>query len=138
MPFCPECKYEYNSNISLCPDCNETLVSKLPDENNNQDIEEMVKDWIPLARFTSDQISAMVLDSMHKKDIPAVILSGTGHFGSTGQMGISSFRPVGGSYTLMIPKEHIVVADLEGRGIMGEHWETSLLVDLKEIDNPDN
>lgn len=32
MPFCPNCRYEYNPDVSKCPDCNVLLVSSLDDE----------------------------------------------------------------------------------------------------------
>lgn len=32
MPFCPDCKYEYNPGIKKCPDCGSRLVDKLPEE----------------------------------------------------------------------------------------------------------
>jgi hypothetical protein len=30
MPFCPNCKVEYRSEITLCPDCQVNLVESLP------------------------------------------------------------------------------------------------------------
>ena len=133
MPFCPKCKYEYLSSVSKCPDCNEELVASLPKESDlTDDNFEKYKDWIPLARFNSDQIAALAIDSLRSKDIPAVVLSGTGHFGMTGQMGISSFRPVGGSYTLLVPEEYIVIADHESAIIFGDEWEKIKLLDLEE------
>ena len=30
MPFCPDCRYEYRSGVSDCPDCETPLVEKLP------------------------------------------------------------------------------------------------------------
>ena len=32
MAFCPACRYEYESGIHVCPDCDETLMEALPSE----------------------------------------------------------------------------------------------------------
>ena len=32
MPWCPKCKNEYRAGITVCPDCNETLVDELTEE----------------------------------------------------------------------------------------------------------
>ena len=133
MPFCPKCKYEYVASVSKCPDCNENLVDSLPKESDlTDDNFEKYKDWIPLAKFNSDQIAAMTLGSLRSKDIPSVILSGTGHFGMTGQMGASAFRPIGGSYTLLIPEEYVIIADKECKMIFGSEWDKVKIIDLEE------
>ncbi len=133
MPFCPKCKYEYVASVSKCPDCNENLVDSLPEESDlTDDNFEKYKDWIPLAKFNSDQIAAMTLGSLRSKDIPSVILSGTGHFGMTGQMGASAFRPIGGSYTLLIPEEYVIIADKECKMIFGSEWDKVKIIDLEE------
>ena len=31
MPYCPECRYEYQNTVSECPDCESPLVEALPD-----------------------------------------------------------------------------------------------------------
>ena len=30
MPFCPDCRYEYQTGVSDCPDCDTALVQELP------------------------------------------------------------------------------------------------------------
>ena len=128
MPFCPKCKYEYKAGTDACADCNTTLVESLAQD----DSPDTYKDWIPLARLTSSQYAEMVLECLRAKDIPAVIHSDAGHFGQTGQMGTSSFRPVGGAYTLMVPRDHVIKADSEAGTILGDVWEKSRLCDLDE------
>lgn len=129
MPFCPKCKYEYNWGVGVCPDCDERLVDKLPDEKEVADEGVEYKDWIALARLTSQMMAEMVVDSLRSKDIPAVIHSGTGHFGQAGAMGPSSYLSAGFGYTLMVPKEYIDDATQEAKVILGDEWVKATLVE---------
>jgi hypothetical protein len=29
MPYCPECRYEYKSQVKICPNCGEKLIARL-------------------------------------------------------------------------------------------------------------
>ncbi len=128
MPYCPKCRYEYENNISVCPDCDEKLVMSLPPEPDADD-EKIFKEWIPLARLQSTQLAEMTLEALRAKDIPAVLQSGVGYFGYVGTQGLSSYAPVGGGYTLLTPKEYVDRAVGEVKVILGEDWEKSKLVE---------
>ena len=130
MPFCPKCRYEYEPLVSICPDCDVRLVSKLAEPEDEEVFpHSQYKDWVQLARLTSQQHASQILEVLQSKEIPSVILSGAGHFGQTGQMGTDSFRPVGGGYTLVVPKEFVYDADQEALIIFGDQWETVRLID---------
>jgi hypothetical protein len=130
MPFCPKCEYEYKIGVAICPDCNEKLVERLPEKPDTDTQDERFKDWMPIARITSHQLAAMVLEALRAKGIAAVIDSGAGYFGETGQMGISSFRAVGGAYTLMVPEVYAKDACGEAAIILGDDWEKVRLIFL--------
>lgn len=134
MPFCPKCRYEYRQGVQICPDCGETLVASLPediDQDSKGQAEETVyKDWIQLARLTSQQYAELVVEGLRSKGIPAVVLSGTGHFGQLGMMNVSLYLPVGGGYSLMVPREFVDKADEEASLILGDMWEDAKLVDI--------
>jgi len=134
MPFCPECRYEYKEGIITCPDCGEKLVSVLPKKpaHNSADAEEdysQYQNWVQLVRLTSQQYAEMVVDALRSKNIPAVIHSGAGHFGITGQLGTNSFRPIGGGYSIMVPDKFAREADREGEAILGDTWRNSRVDD---------
>jgi len=132
MPFCPKCRYEYNPHVSKCPDCEETLVSELPPEEEGTFVDaEQYDDWVQLARFNSDGHAHMIEDALRSSGIPVVVLSGAGHFGQTGQMGFSSFRPVGGGFSMVVPAEFAEQADQIGGSILGEIWMKARLVDFE-------
>jgi len=123
MPFCPNCKYEYKATVSICPDCDEPLVDVLPEDVEGE-IEDAYDNWIPLCRLTSEQYAEMLVEALDSKDIPAIAHSGAGHFGITGQMGASSFRPIDGAfYTIMVPEEKADDAANEASIVMGDDWD---------------
>lgn len=88
-------------------------------------------DWIELGRLTSDQWAMTLKDVLEQKNIPVVILSAAGHFGATGQMGLSSYRPVEGYYSVMVPRERAGDADAEATGTLGDTWEKSRLWNIE-------
>jgi len=118
--FCPKCRYEYQPHLTECPDCNEKLVAVLPDEPKEESPEVT---WVQLARLTSFPSAHMIIDVLRSRDIPAVVLSGGGHFGHTGQMGSTSYRPIDGAYyTIAVPEEFVAEADAEAEAVLGEEW----------------
>ena len=154
--FCPKCKYEYNPEITICADCEETLVSevelaKVIEDEQKVSSETIVNelrelgflhqfenatahssdiDWVQIARLNSQPQSEMLLEVLHSKDIAAVIHSGTGYFGITGQLGMSSFQPIGGGYSLFVDKNSLTDVDNEARIVIGDEWEKCKLVDF--------
>jgi hypothetical protein len=70
MPFCPNCKTEYQEGIKVCADCNIKLVDSLPEERevDFNDLE---------CVFTCDQFyeAEMLRDNLESAGIAAQILS---------------------------------------------------------------
>ena len=151
--FCPKCKYEYTPVVTVCADCNETLVtaeelkavvedekkvdaSPLLEELTNgeafADAPDFPKDidWVHLARLNSQQVSEMLLEVLHAKNIAAVVHSETGYFGITGQLGMSSYSPIGGGYSLFVDRNSMDDVDNEASIMMGEEWEKCKLVNI--------
>lgn len=133
MPFCPECRYEYTGDVDRCPDCGKELVAELPplDEGDETSLEDKYRDWVQIARIRSYEFAEMVIDAWESKGIPCVMLSGTGYFGKTGQMGVSSPMPIGGGYSLMVPREFVSDADIEAEIILGDAWHEARLIDIE-------
>jgi len=130
MPFCPKCRYEYKSEISHCPDCEVRLVAELPEEPGTKVREP--EDWIELARLTSLEYADMIEEGLRSKNIPVVILSSSGHFAATGQMGASSAQPIGGGMSVMVAKEYAAAANREGQAILGEAWLEARLIEFED------
>ncbi len=134
MPFCPKCRCEYREGFAVCSDCGEKLVAYLPEDvkpgQQNDKSDEI--NWIPIARLTSYQYAEMVVEGLRSKDIPAIVRSGTGHFGITGQMGNFTFRPVGGGYVVLVSEELVADAIIEAEIILGDEWERTRLIEIDE------
>ena len=130
MPFCPQCKYEYESQIGKCPDCGVELVAQL--RQSEDELPELPKDWVALARLTSKEYADMIEEGLRSKEIPVVILSGAGHFSVTGQMGSGPILAAGGGFSVMVPADVIADADQECEIILGEAWPEARLVDIDE------
>ena len=130
MPFCPECKYEYEPTVSTCPDCSVSLVAHLPEPKEDRIL--TPDDWIALARLTSTEYAEMIEDVLRSKDIPVVILSNGGHFAMTGQMGSGSVQPIGGGLSVMVLKENVVEANRECQIILGDAWDDARLIDINK------
>ena len=129
MPFCPKCKYEYRPEVSECPDCGERLVSHLPLEPEDKDSQAKQYDWTPVARITSPQYGAMILEVLRAREIPAVLSDSSGHFSKIGAVGTSSFQPVAGvGTTLLVPGEYIEDAAREAQIILGDEWDHVKLI----------
>jgi hypothetical protein len=122
VPFCPKCEYEYESGIDVCPDCGQKLLAEKPIESEVDESDEDVSDWVPLARLMSHEYAEMVLVRLRDMQIPSVILSGAGYFGTAGLSG-----EAGGAYTIVVPEEYVEEADTQGEFLLGEIWVKSRL-----------
>jgi hypothetical protein len=68
--FCPQCRGEYREGFEVCSDCHVPLVRRL-------DVEAAGDALIPLARETSFELVAELLDRLEKEELPYVVQAGT-------------------------------------------------------------
>lgn len=96
----------------------------MTDHSHDSGIEPRHNDdeWQPIVRLTSPQYAEMVKEALEHEGITVLVYSSTGHFGQTGQFGISSYRPGTGVYTLLVPHAKADEADGIGESILGEIW----------------
>jgi hypothetical protein len=127
MPFCPKCRYEYQSHVTVCPDCNEPLVSHLFDDKHatQSQSEKPFEKWVPIVLLESRQYAEMVSEGLRAKNIPAVVYSTAGHSGFYGHMADEILKPKGHGHFILVPTEFIEDADKEGEVMLGETWRNS-------------
>jgi len=65
MPYCPECRSEFNEEVETCVECNKKLVKKLPPE---------IK-WVTAHICTVENEAYLIQGFLESMDIPCVIES---------------------------------------------------------------
>ncbi|MGB5106881.1 MAG: DUF2007 domain-containing protein [Candidatus Zixiibacteriota bacterium] len=121
MPFCPKCRAEYEAGVARCSDCDESLVAELPPFDNEFSGAEH-ENWKCVANLTSTSYAQMIEEALREANIPVVVLSQSGYFGTSGMMGTALFNPAGAGYNVMIPADRIAEADAIATEMFGEIW----------------
>lgn len=102
MPFCPNCRYEYEDGVVVCSDCNEQLVDTLPydlDALYKKDVE-----WVAVRVLPGTVYAEMVQEVLDQERIPSRIrktFMGAA-IGTTGTGAIS-----GMDTTLLVPQQYV-------------------------------
>lgn len=68
MPFCPECRYEYEPYIAVCPDCDTPLVDQLPEETPVE------IEWVRLHPLPGTVYAEMVKEVLDRQNIPNLLI----------------------------------------------------------------
>ncbi len=121
MPFCPVCRYEYEPKVSLCPDCEETVVATLP--TDEAILTASQGEWRPLCLLKTGMYGDMARSALESKDIPSVVMAQPS--GSVGKgLGIMGglTSSGGGGEILMVPEQFVSDARLLLTGILGEDF----------------
>lgn len=122
MAICPKCRYEYQPNVVICPDCQENLVENIappvqaaavsPDDS-----------WVVVGKLGSEYQSEMAKGSLDSGNIPSVILSS--NFNAYGR-GVGSASPlvpsISDGIVVMVPREFKEAATLLLEGVLGEDF----------------
>jgi threonine synthase len=70
MPYCPNCRFEYEPDIKECPDCGVPLADELP-----QDESASYEDYVRLRDLPSRLYAEMLQEALKKEGIPSIIKS---------------------------------------------------------------
>ena len=90
MPFCPKCKAEYEFGVGKCSDCQIPLVSQLPEQQKNDNLESnlvsltIVNNEIE-AIFICDLLNQAGIEASYRSSLPSgkakLFLQETPYFG---------------------------------------------------------
>lgn len=115
MPYCPQCKEDFEGDLTLCPKCGyeferETDVS---DEDR----------WVMVARILDKTSADYAKETLKSYNIPAVVISESGYFGQVG-LNLPSYSGKGiGKFQVHVPGELREEAEDVLGMILGDDWE---------------
>ena len=66
--FCPKCGDEFRSGFSVCPDCELSLVSQLPERE-----ESSAEDFVTVATFENQIEASVARGALEAEGIPAFV-----------------------------------------------------------------
>jgi len=74
VPFCPECAFEYDSTVRICPECRVGLVEQLP---GTVGAAAMSPDdsWVRVCQVGEDLTSQLVRGLLDTNNIPSITMS---------------------------------------------------------------
>lgn len=99
MPFCPKCRYEYESTVTNCPDCEEPLVDALPfEEEAIADIKFVAMPGLP-GRVYADMVKGV----LEQRGIPCYIRSE----GLMDTIGVSGTGPINRGVKIYVPEDRL-------------------------------
>lgn len=71
MPFCPTCKFEYESPLRRCPDCGSDLVAQLPVEPGPEPLREGETVEVLLCTVQGEIHAGLLRDRLRFQGIPS-------------------------------------------------------------------
>jgi hypothetical protein len=77
MPYCPDCRYEYQLGVSECPDCAVDLVAALPDRGERPlRLMELYSGYTPEVRILEEALRQEGIPSLVRPVEPLVGIIG--------------------------------------------------------------
>lgn len=133
MPYCPSCKYEYNAQVSVCPDCDQTLVSHLPTPAVSATFKSMTgssgafmpdDSWVGVCRIVGQMDQGLAKGALDTNNIPSMLISSAfttlgGGSGLSMQAGLSGKA---GGDVILVPREFREDAEIILEAILGDDF----------------
>jgi hypothetical protein len=121
VPFCPECSFEYDDSILICPECRVNLVDVLPTGGAA-----VVPDdsWVRVCLLVDDSTSQIVRNLLDTNNIPSIVMSTAFQPLGNGKGWMAGSKPGirKGDY-LMVPREFRQEVEMLLSAVLGRDFE---------------
>ncbi len=122
MAFCPQCKFEYDASVMVCPECREVLREKIGGRTGSAAVQPD-DSWVVIGGTISPGESKMAKGSLDSINIPAMVLPSELTPLSMGSTALARYQPGGGEEDLiMVPREYHEEAVLILKAVLGEDF----------------
>ncbi len=121
MPYCPKCKYVFQSGIGICPDCEVPLVNHslagrgaamVPDDS-----------WVVVGGVIDREETQVAKGSLDSSNIPSMVLpSRIGWFGNEGASSRPRANDEDDGNLIMVPREYHEEAAAILDAVLGEDY----------------
>ena len=101
MGFCPNCRFEYESQVKRCPDCDRKLVDHLEPEDWKDPDPDLR--FVPLPGLPGRVYAEMIKEVLEKRGIPCYIRSD----GITDALKISGTGPMSKGVVIYVPENRL-------------------------------
>lgn len=119
MSYCPRCEYEYPVDLAVCPDCGESLVSKIPESFAPAVSPD--DSWVLVGGVTSEIKARVARGSLDSNNIPSVFLpSKLDAEPLSREMELDSALKKSGADLILVPKEFGAEAKLVLQAVLGD------------------
>lgn len=122
MPFCPECAFEYDNSMLVCPECRVDLVDTLPGAGGAAVVPD--DSWVRVCLISDDLTSQIVRNLIETNNIPSIIMSTSFQPLENGVGWMAGSKPRGrrGDY-LMVPREFREDVEMLISAVLGRDFE---------------
>lgn len=121
MPYCPECAFEYDSTMLMCPECKVGLVEQIPGATAAVSPDDS---WIRVCQIEKDLTSQLVRGLLESNNIPSIVMSSAFQPLSNGVGWVSGGKPTRGEkHYLMVPREFRQEVELLLSAVLGDDFE---------------
>ena len=121
MPYCPKCKYVFQSGIGICPDCEVPLV----EYSHTGRTAAMVPDdsWVVVGGVIDPEETQVAKGSLDSSNIPSMVLpSRIGWFRSEGAPSRPTANDEDDGNLIMVPREFHGEAAAILDAVLGEDY----------------
>ncbi|MFZ5981444.1 MAG: hypothetical protein ACOYVF_12525 [Candidatus Zixiibacteriota bacterium] len=121
MALCPQCKYDYQTGVTVCPECGETLVNILPATGAAAVPPD--NSWVRICGLAGGVQSDRAVGALETSNIPTTVISSSfGLFGASRKPAPILSGKRRELNFIMVPREFREEAELILEAVLGEDY----------------
>ena len=114
MPYCPDCKIEWEEPMQGCPVCGVELSSQAEKEKTT---------WIMLGSIEDKFSADFAKEVLASYEIPSVVISKSGYFGHVGLTFNTFYKPGASLFEISVPANSAEEAADLLKMALGDRWQ---------------